>query len=57
MCWIREKLIEKDDEKARDHCHITGKFRGIANWRCNINLELTKNVSQFKRLRQSFNFS
>ena len=42
MCWICEKLIE--DEKVRDHCHVTGKFRGAAHWSCNINLQLTKKV-------------
>ena len=36
-CWIFEKLIEDDNEKVRDHCHITGKFRGAAHWICNIN--------------------
>ena len=25
ISWICEKLI--DDEKAGNHCHITGKFR------------------------------
>ena len=44
MCWICEKLTDDDDEKVRDHCHITGKFRGAAHWSCNINLRLTKNV-------------
>ena len=43
-CWICEKLIDNDDEKLRDHCHVTGKFRGAAHWSCNINLQLTKNV-------------
>ena len=43
-CWICEKIIENDDEKVRDHCHITGKFRGAAHWSCNINLHLTKKV-------------
>ena len=43
-CWICEKLINKDDEKTRDYCHITGKFRGAAQWSCNINLQLTKKV-------------
>ena len=38
-CWICEKLIDKDDEKVRDHCHVTGKFRGAAKWSCNINLQ------------------
>ena len=42
ICWICEKLIE--DEKVRDHCHITGKFRGTAHWSCSINLQLTKKV-------------
>ena len=35
-CWICEKLIDNDDEKVRDNCHITGKFRGAAHWCCNI---------------------
>ena len=43
-CWIFEKLIEDDNEKVRDHCHITGKFRGAAHWICNINPQWTKNV-------------
>ena len=43
-CWICEKRIDNDDEKVRDHCHITGKFRGAAHWSCNINLQLTKKV-------------
>ena len=30
-CWICEKLIEDDNEKVRDHCHITGKFGGTAH--------------------------
>ena len=33
VCWICEKLTE--DEKVRDHCHITGKFRGAAYCSCN----------------------
>ena len=36
ICWICEKLIDNDDEKLRDHCHVTGKFRGAAHWSCNI---------------------
>ena len=43
-CWICEKLIDNDDEKVRDHCHITGKFRGAAHWSCNINFQLTKKI-------------
>ena len=42
--WICKKLIDNDEEKARDHCHVTGKFRGAAHWDCNINFQLTKKV-------------
>ena len=43
-CWICKKPIDNDDEKVRDHCHITSKFRGAAHWDCNINFKLTKKV-------------
>ena len=53
-CWICKKLIHNDDEKVRDHFHVTGKFRGAVHWDCNINFQLTKeipfNISQFKRI-------
>ena len=44
ICWICSKLIDISDEKVRDHCHITGKYRGAAHYSCNINLKITKNV-------------
>ena len=25
-CWICKKLIDNDEEKVRDQCHVTGKF-------------------------------
>ena len=31
-------------KKVRDHCHVTGKFRGAAHWNSNINVQLTKKV-------------
>ena len=43
-CQICKKLIDNDEEKVKDHCHVTGKFRGVAHWDCNINLQLTKKV-------------
>ena len=43
-CWICKKLIDNEDEKVRDHCHITSKLRGAAHWDCNINFQLTKKV-------------
>ena len=29
--WICKKFINNAEEKVRDHCHITGKFRGAAH--------------------------
>ena len=43
-CWICKKFIDNDDEKVRDLCHVTGKFRGAAHWNCNINFQLTKKI-------------
>ena len=36
-------MIENED-KVRDHCHITGKYRGAAHWSCNINLKVSKKL-------------
>ena len=43
-CWICEKLIDHDNEKVRDHCHVTGKFRGASHRGCNVNFRLAKKV-------------
>ena len=42
----REKLFDDDDEKVRNHCHITGKFRGAAHW--SYIIPGSCNISQFK---------
>ena len=31
-CWICKKHIDDDNEKVRDHCDITEKCRGTAQW-------------------------
>ena len=43
-CWVCDKIFNVVDDKVRDHCHITGKYRGAAHWSCNINLNLTKKI-------------
>ena len=40
-----DKLFDLVDEKVRDHCHISGKFRGAAHFSCNANLKITKKVT------------
>ena len=27
-CWICDKFFDVRDDNVRDHCHITGKYRG-----------------------------
>ena len=40
-CWLCEKKFKPKDLKenpiVRDHCHLTGKFRGLAHNNCNLN--------------------
>ena len=43
-CWIWDKLFDVGDKKVRDHCHITGKYRGATHFSCNANLKLSKKV-------------
>ena len=45
ICWISGKLIENYVQKVRDHCHITGKYRGAEHYSCNIGLKITKSVT------------
>ena len=42
--WICGRLIENCDNKVRDHCHTTGKYRGTAHYSCNITLKVCKKL-------------
>ena len=43
ICRFYEKIIESD--KVRNHCHLTGKYRGPAHSKCHINV--TQDQSNF----------
>ena len=42
-CHIcEEEIKDEETEKVRDHCHLTGKFRGAAHNKCNLKYRLPK---------------
>ena len=42
--WICDNTYVDDDIKVRDHCHITGKYKGSAHRDYNINLKLNQKI-------------
>ena len=40
-CHICNKKYKDSDEIVRDHCHITGKYRGSAHAACNLKLQIS----------------
>ena len=50
-CHICKKPFEEDP--VRDHCHLTGKFRGAANNKCNLDFRVNKDITVgFHNLRR-----
>ena len=43
-CHICNKTYEEGERKVRDHCHVTGKYRGSAHESCNLNFKLTNRI-------------
>ena len=44
-CWICGEELGND--RVRDHCHYTGRYRGAAHNKCNLNYSKPKSVSVF----------
>ena len=42
ICWICKEELNTDKEK--DHCHVTGKFRGAAHKKCNLKLRIPRKL-------------
>ena len=43
-CQICDNDYVINDVKVRDHCHITGKYRGSAHKDCKINLKVNHKI-------------
>ena len=41
VCWICQKEFG-ESKKVRDHCHFTGKYRGAAHVKCNLQFKKPK---------------
>ena len=39
-CYICNKKYTDEDIRVRDHCHITGNYRGSAHQECNLKLKV-----------------
>lgn len=44
-CHICEQLLW--GKRVRDHCHLTGRFRGAAHWHCNLQYKIPKFIPIF----------
>ena len=43
--WIRDNDYVKGDFKVKDHCHITGKYKGSAHRDRKVNVKLNHEIS------------
>ena len=43
-CYVCECSFTAVNHKVRDHCHVTGKYRGASCNKCNLGMKLTKTI-------------
>ena len=53
-CWVCDNNYIDNDPKVRDHCHITGKYKGSAHKNCNINVKLNHKIFVLRRNLKSY---
>ncbi|EZA52005.1 hypothetical protein X777_09439 [Ooceraea biroi] len=44
QCHICEKPFAPDNTRVRDHCHLTGRYRGPAHANCNLNYRDSRTI-------------
>ena len=42
ICWVCKRELNTD--KVKDHCHVTGKFRGAAHNKCTLKLRIPRQL-------------
>ena len=52
QCHICEK--ELGDDRVRDHCHLTGEYRGAAHNKCNLNYKVPKHYPIFFHILSNY---
>ena len=49
FCREKDNEYYKNRKKVKDHCYYTGKFRGAAHSKCNLNCKVPKDIPTFQR--------
>ena len=44
VCHVYKKIFKTGDNKVRDHCHYSGKYRGAAHNICNLRYKIPKEI-------------
>ena len=44
FCMIKDDENYINRKKVKNHCHYTGKFRGAAHSKCNLNYKVSKDI-------------
>ena len=44
ICYVCKGKFTNENPKVRDHCHVTGNYRGAACNKCNLGMKLTKTI-------------
>ncbi len=44
VCSICQQQLERNEYRVRDHCHLCGRFRGVAHNKCNMDLQMQRDI-------------
>ena len=55
-CSIYDNAYVDNDVKVKDHCYITGKYRGSVHRDCSINLKLNHKISVVFHKLEKYDF-